>query len=563
MAKTYIQLHPSHKIVILDGGSSLGGTWSKERIYPGLKTNNTVGWLEFPDMPITPGEFDVQPRAHIKSEVVNEYLEVYAKRFHVQERIRLRTKVSSIEHLEKDGGGWSVTWVRPAKLAAVGAGVEQGVIHSSKLVIATGHTSEPLLPHFKGQETLQIPIFHTKDWAEQRDLLKSAKETVVLGGGKSAFDAAYMFADAGIKTHMVIRASGRGPCWMAQYNATPLKISLEVLATTRLIGLFSPCIWAEGGPCGLARRFLHGTWLGQKITSAFWGVVQSDTVKLSGLQGHPETERLMPWSDFFWSGTSCSILNYDKDFFQFVRNGLIEVHIADIESLNGNAVVLSTGESLKVDAIVCATSWKDRPAFDFLPAGSDAKLGLPHYDAEPDRQGRFTHADEELFAKFPKLRQQPVLNKNLAALPTSKNEPFDPTQYNVPWLLYRFMVPPAYLNERSIAFVGVPLSFNQGQMSTAESLWITAYFDGRVEIPTEEQAAEQTVLHARHARWRNPAGYGASFPDWIFDTVPYLDMVFKDIGVSGWKKTWLADLFTPYRPSVFAGVVEEYERKTR
>lgn len=566
MAKTYIQLHPSYKIVILDAGSSLGGTWSKERIYPGLKANNTLGWLEFPDMPMTPKEFDVQPGEHMKSEAVYAYLEAYAERFHIRERIRLRNKVESIEHLEKDGGGWLVNYVRPAATAAaaaVGSGVERGSIRASKLAIATGRTSEPLLPQFKGQETLQIPMFHTRDWAQYPDLLKSAKETVVLGGGKSAFDAAYMSADAGIKTHMILRASGRGPTWMSQYYTTPLQISLETLAVTRLIGLFSPCIWADGGSYGLARRFLHGTWLGQKITSAFWGIVQDDTLKLSGIRGHPGTEKLIPWSDFFWSGTSCSILNYDKDFFQFVRDGLIEVHVADIERVHDDIVVLSTGESLKVDAMVCATSWKDRPAFNFLPAGSEAKLGLPHYDTEPDRQGRFTRADEEVFAKFPKLRQQPVLNKNLAALPTSEDEPFDPTQCNVPWLLYRFMVPTAYLSDRSIAFVGVPLSFNQAQMSTAEALWISAYFDGRVELPTEEQAVEQTVLHARHARWRNPAGYGASFPDWIFDTMPYLDMVYKDIGVHGWKKTILADLFTPYTPSVFAGVVEEYQRKTK
>ena len=43
MAKVYIQLHPTYKIIVLDGNESLGGTWSKERIYPGLKTNNKLG----------------------------------------------------------------------------------------------------------------------------------------------------------------------------------------------------------------------------------------------------------------------------------------------------------------------------------------------------------------------------------------------------------------------------------------------------------------------------------------------------------------------------------------
>jgi hypothetical protein len=554
MAKIYIQLHPTHKIIVLDGNKSLGGTWSKERIYPGLKTNNKLGWFQYPDMPLTPDAFDVKAGDHIKGEAFNAYLETYAERFHVKERIRLRTKVLSIQHAAREG--WLVNWS-----TILESELKHGEIHAAKLVLATGHTDEALLPCFPGQETFQAPLFHTKDWAQHQGIFKSAKTAVVLGGGKSAFDAAYMLADAGVKCHMVIRSSGHGPAWMAKYQSTPFKIGLESLVNTRAVGWFSPCVWAHYGGYGMLRRFLHGTWLGRRIVEAFWAIVQSDSIQLSGIKGHPATERLMPWSDFFWSGTSCSILNYEKDFFQFVREGLIEVHIADVEQLSADAVILSTGERLKVDAVVCATSWKERTTIDFLPAGSEAKLGLPHYDSDPEREGRFASADAQIFEAFPKLRQQPVINSHLAKLPTAKEEPFDPIRCNMPYLLYRFMVPPAYLHERSIAFLGIPLCLSQGVMSTANALWITAYFDGQIEIPAEKEAAAETALHARHARWRNPAGYGASFPDWIFDTMPYLDMIFGDLGVSGWIKTGLADAFTPYLPNAFARVVEEYRRK--
>ncbi|ORY71341.1 uncharacterized protein BCR38DRAFT_462539 [Pseudomassariella vexata] len=559
IARTYIQLHPSQHVVLLDAGDSLGGTWSKERVYSGLKTNNVLGWFEFPDMPILPGEFDVQPGQHIKSKVVNQYLEAYAKRFHVFERIRLRTKVNSIEHAEKEG--WFINWTkREGSSESIS---ENGTIHTSKLVLATGHTNEALLPRFQGQETFQKPFFHTKDWAQHQDLLKTANEAVILGGGKSAYDAAYMCADAGIKVHMIMRASGHGPAWMSTNKATPLNLDLESLPTRRIVGLFSPCIFADYSPYGLIRRFLHQTWLGQQLTRAFWKLVENDTLQTSGILGHPGSEKLMPWSPFFWSGTSCSILNHDKDFYCFVRDGTVEVHIADVKQLaNGDAVVLSTGETLRTDAIVCATSWKDRPTLNFLPSGSDAKLGLPHYSGDPGFGGRFARADEEIFARVPLLRDQPVINRNMAKLPTAQDEPFDPTRCNMPYLLYRFMVPPAYLHERSIAFAGVPLSFNQGQMAPAEALWISAYFDGKVEVPeTEEEAMDETVLHARYAQWRNPAGYGARFPDWIFETLPWLDMVYNDIGVNRWRKKGLADLFSPYMPVAFAGVWDEYQWK--
>ncbi|KAL2068201.1 hypothetical protein VTL71DRAFT_16299 [Oculimacula yallundae] len=541
MAKVYIHLHPTHKIIILDGNKSLGGTWSRDRIYPGLKANNILGWFEYPDMPLTADEFDVKAGDHIKAEAFNAYLETYAERFHVTERLRLNTRVVSIQH-------------------AAGAGCTAKSMR--KGLLSPPDTSEALLPWFPGQETFQPPLFHTKDWAQHQDILKSAKSAVVLGGGKSAFDAAYMLADAGVKCHMVIRSSGHGPAWMSQYLLTPFKIGLESLVNTRAIGWFSPCVWAHYGGYGLLRRFLHGTWLGRRIVDGFWAILQIDNINLSGLQGHPTTERLMPWSDLFWSGTSCSILNYEKDFYQFVRTGLIEVHVADVEQLAADAVVLSTGERLRVDAVACATSWKVRPAINFLPAGSEAKLGLPHYDSNPDREERFATADAQIFKAFPKLLQQPIVNTHLAKLPTAKEEPFDPTRCNVPYLLYRFMVPPAYLHERSIAFLGVPTCFAQGIMSTANALWITAYFNGQIEVPALEEAVAETALHARHARWRNPAGYGASFPDWIFDTMPFLDMVFGDLGMSSWIKTgFWKDAFTPYYPRDFAGIVELYRRK--
>ncbi|KAI1339846.1 hypothetical protein F5Y15DRAFT_71507 [Xylariaceae sp. FL0016] len=556
-AKTYLQVHPDQKVVLLDGGESMGGTWSRERVYPSLHANNTLGWLEFPDMPMTPEEFDVKPGEHIKGAAVRDYLVAYAKRFQVFDKIRLRTKVDSVERAEE--GGWLVSWT----VSSAGASDKVGTIHAKRLVVATGHTCEALLPRFKGQASFQKPLFHTKDWSLHYDLLTTAHEALVLGAGKSAYDAAYMFADAGIKTHMVVRASGHGPAWMCKYEATPLKLGLEGLAMRRVIGLLSPCMWGHDGEYGFVRRFLHGTWLGRKITKAFWGIVHNDVVQLSGIMDHPGSRKLLPWTDFFWSGTSCSILNHDKDFYQFVRDGLVEVHVADIEELGTDSVRLSTGETLKVDAMVCSTTWKDRPSINFLPSGSEAKLGLPHFSPDPDPEGHFARADRKVLETFPLLHDQPVINRHLTSIPTAENEPFDPTTENMPYLLYRFMVPPAYLRDRSLVFLGVPLTFNQGQMAPTQALWATAYFDGHVEVPEEKAAMEETILHARHARWRAPAGYGAKFPDWIFDTMPCIDMMYKDIGVFGWRKTGWKDLFAPYMPADFRGVVGEYVRKYR
>ena len=58
MGKTYLEASPDAKMVIFDGAASIGGTWAKERLYPGLKTNNLLGKYEFSDFPMTPERFD-------------------------------------------------------------------------------------------------------------------------------------------------------------------------------------------------------------------------------------------------------------------------------------------------------------------------------------------------------------------------------------------------------------------------------------------------------------------------------------------------------------------------
>ena len=61
MAKTFLEVHPSSNIVILDYADSVGGTWASERLYPGLKTNNIVGSYEFSDFPLVPKQYGIEP----------------------------------------------------------------------------------------------------------------------------------------------------------------------------------------------------------------------------------------------------------------------------------------------------------------------------------------------------------------------------------------------------------------------------------------------------------------------------------------------------------------------
>lgn len=195
-AKGYHQLHPDRKLAILEINSSLGGTWAKERLYPGLRTNNMLGTYEFPDFPMDSKTFGVQPGEHMTGAVMHEYLTKYAEKFDVSDKIRYRSKVLVAEHQDGPEGGWILTVQTDSK---------ETKIATKKLIFATGITSEPFLPHIDGQEKFGAPLFHSRDFLQNASLLDSARSVTVFGGTKSAWDAAYAFGIKGIKVNWVIR----------------------------------------------------------------------------------------------------------------------------------------------------------------------------------------------------------------------------------------------------------------------------------------------------------------------------------------------------------------------
>ncbi|KUI64912.1 FAD-containing monooxygenase EthA [Cytospora mali] len=571
-AKTYHQLHTERSIVVLDQNASLGGTWAQERLYPGLKTNNLVGPLQYPDFPLVPEEFGIERGQHIPGQVVHDYLSQYADRFGIADKIRYGVKVVSAEH--HDSGGWTL-------IAESGGATAR--LTAARLVIATGLTSEAFLPRFEGEADFGAPIFHSKHFKENRDTLDTAKSVTVFGGTKSAWDAVYAYASKGIRVDWVIRASGHGPIWQAPPYVTPLKKWLEKLVNTRLLTWFSPCIWGYADGFAGIRRFWHETAIGRAVTRAFWSVLGNDVLTLNQYDKHPETAKLKPWSDAFFSGSSFSILNYDTNFFDLVKDGTVKVHIADLLRLSPRTVHLSDGASFETDLLLCATGWKHVPPLKFLPEGIEKELGLPHLptEDEPIWKSDLVHqADQEILTRFPRLRDQPTkkaavsLSEASGISTRSKGEvdPTNPTQLT-PYTLYRFMVPPSpqFLRTRDVAFAACIMNFSTAIYNHVQALWITAFFDGDLPdsvIPAPENTGAletlryETVLHNRFGRWRYPAGHGSQFPDFVFDVVPYLDLLVGDLGLKVHrKKGWFAEVTEPYGPEDYKDLHLEWVAK--
>lgn len=542
-AKTYIELHPSENVIILEAGATVGGVWAEQRLYPGLKSNNMLGTYEYGDFPMDGATYGVEEGQHIPASILHRYLTDYTHHFGFFERIRFNSKVMTVEPGREEG------WILKIR---TNNGDSQ--LFTKKLIVATGLTSAPFVPTLPGSEKFGAPIFHTSQFLAHEDTLETANHVNVLGGAKSAWDAAYAYASQGAIVNMIIRKNGHGPAWMAPAYVTPLKKWLEKLVHTRFLTWFSPCIWASEDGYPRIRSFFHRTVLGRSIVNTFWKILAQDIVDANGYDKDPELMKLKPWNSAFWIGSGLSILNYPTDFFDLVRNHQIKIYVADVTHLSEKTVHLSTGETLPADILVCATGWKAHPPIEFTGGStSDEQLGLPFYSDEPDKLAQ--KADSEILKLFPRLRDQPNLD-NISKV----SEKIGGT--NRPFRLYRFMVPPSTCEVRNLVFAGMTTTITTAIIAQTQALWISAYFDRKLDrVPQSKEAMDwETTLHSQFGKWRAPCGYGARVPDFVFDAIPYVDMLLRDLGLKSHRKDGvLEEIFGAYGPEDYRGIVDEWK----
>ncbi|KAH8669039.1 hypothetical protein BX600DRAFT_480877 [Xylariales sp. PMI_506] len=578
MAKTYLEATETHSsttrdfcsptkdVLIVDYAESIGGTWAHERLYPGLKTNNIVGSYEFSDFPMDLKRYALKPKQHIPGATVHRYLLDFVDYYGLKSRVRLRTKVETASLLadgtwlvdfstEYGRKGFEDTYVGALDTRST-TSQKSGQLVAKRLVLATGLTSEPYMPYFPGQERFQGKIFHSKELKSKSEEIQSAQSVVVVGGNKSAWDTSYNAAESGAQVHMVMRPAGGGPSWLWR----PVRLfsfvntSLSRLSLTRLFTWFDPFPFGSSGRA--ARWFLHHTTLGRWLCSLFWAFLDRYLCYINGYDDDTSNMKMMrPWTSTFWMGNSLGIHNYETNWFQHVVNGRITPHIADIQSLDGNTVLLSNGTRVSADVLVACTGWKSIPSIIFYPEWE------PIISPDLLVGEAFMKARLEVYRLCPDLRLKPVRKLHGKELihRESKSEVH-------PFRLYRFMVPPSrvFLEQRNIAFIGGHLSIHALMLAQAQALWIASFFLGHLpSIGADvEKIAFETILHTEYERIRRPGeagGAGARFPDLVFDSLPYMDLLFDDLGLRTQRKpSWVKHVLEPHTLADYRGLVKEW-----
>ncbi|KAL8674460.1 MAG: hypothetical protein Q9168_001125 [Polycauliona sp. 1 TL-2023] len=617
-AKTYLALSPDTSLLILDSNLTVGGVWAKENIYPGLKTNNQLGTFQFTDFDIQevcPGK--VKKGEHIDGEVVYHYLVKYAEKHHLTKRVKLGCKVTTAERLPPHEGGWRLTVIpthhdtRIPKVTQADSTKKEDatVLTASKLMVATGLTSTPMPISLPGASTFSPPLMTFHDFRRAGlHVLDDPKvqHVIVYGGAKSAYDTVFAFASRAKKVTWIIRASGHGPIYMApsHIQAGPMKVWLEPLVTTRLLTLFSPCIWGDSDGFGVIRRWLHGTKFGRFIVKNFWNKLGGDVVTQTGLTTKgPEVKKLLPKEGAMWYGVGLSILNYGEDIHRYLMDGTVSVVRRDIERLQGRRFIFTNGEeTADVDLAICSTGWRWDSGIDFLPKSEHADLGIPSVSYTKSQRETWDElerrADQEILERFPMLADGPGMDQDHRVIPKSEvengsgNATAEPEKQEreeyTPWRLFRGIAPPAN-SKQDLVFLGMIMSLQTVLRSEMAALWAYAYLNNCLQpqmqlsdrplsstpvsekTRSDEPSATQgwlyeTALFNRFGRWRYPMGYGARFPDFVFDGLPYFDMMLQDLGLKSWRKGrgWFKELFSkPYLSGDYKGIVEEWRGLNR
>ncbi|KAL7275277.1 hypothetical protein RUND412_001785 [Rhizina undulata] len=545
-AKTYLQVDPYIDLTIIEADSSVGGVWSKERIYPTLISQTSLGNYEYSDLPMpNEGMFE---GGYIPAERVHAYLHLYANRFDLLDRTRFNTKV---QHIARDqtSKGWNLT-------IKTSTGEEE-IIYADKLIISTGVTSDPHYPDvenkgFKGR------VIHSKEIGKNVELIRSneVSKVTVYGGSKSALDCVYLCAKAGKDVNWVIRRSGIGSGPSPIGPAIKFGIPLASFISMKFLAKWNPCILSTED---WWYRFLHSgaSAIGTAMTTFQWTILSKST--LAGPEpGYSKSEngrKLMPEVGAeelgaFWGNQPAGIVSH-RDFWPMVHaQEKIHVHRAEIDLIFDTSVNLSDGTSVPADLVIYATGY-EVPQSIFSPEDC-AKLGLPTpIDLYPqDLKEKWEEldeaSDEKVLTLFPRLTNPPNFTK--------------PVVKYSPYRLYRGILPAelAKENDRSLTFLGMVQTGSTAILTESSALWAVAWMTDNLDVP-EPDIVEQAISEVTVWTSRRYLSMGMKCPFIVWETILFVDKLLQDLGVEHARKSnMVKELFSPYTPSDYRGIVNEW-----
>ncbi|KAK6499822.1 hypothetical protein TWF481_010180 [Arthrobotrys musiformis] len=541
-AKTFLTICPSINLLVVESLPSVGGVWSKDRVYPGLRIQHHSKFFEFSELryeDVPEIDMDYNGRGYLSGHSWCQYFQAWAEKVGVMKHVRLNTRVQQVFRQSGEEYLWR------CKID------DNHSLLSKRLIIATGIASFPRYPDLDYSK-FAGPVMHHQYFGERHGELatEDIEEVVVYGSSKSSLDAIIHLAEAGKKVKWIIRKEGRGPLWIVD-----LKGSRSDVILIRLVSTIFPSPYQNDGFSGL-HHFFKQTFLGkalQKYAYEKFGSVLLKEYKLDGPEVDEVLVPVIPKYSPLWNHNISGADNYDTSLYDCIRSGKIEMIRDTITSLEGKSVTLASGAKLTTGAVVFATGFKT--TIPFIAEDLAVRIGLPS-----------TNYPEEYLEKW-RLLEDEADKRAYKANPFLKSAPKPP-----PYLLsdpeagklrlYHHILPtdPEFL-DGSLAILGSFSAASTLQSAMIVSLWAAAYMFGKVELPSQDEMEKIAAYQIRSHQIRNP-GMINDLP-WVgFEFLAYSVMMLKELGLNPWrKKGWYSELIHPYTCQDYGDLAKEWVEK--
>jgi monooxygenase len=326
----YLQTRcPTKTYTILEGRSSIGGTWDLFR-YPGVRSDSDMFTLGYAFRPWP------NAKAIADGPAILEYVRETAAVFGIDRKIQFHHRVRSATWSSAEAL-WTVDFTRAS---ADGDEEEMQQLTCNFLFMCTGYYdySHGYTPKWAGMERFKGSMVHPQQWPEQLDY--AGKRVVVIGSGATAVtlvpalaqEAAHVTMLQRSPTYVVSRPSeDRLANWMRGH--LPGKIAYQLTRWRAILFMIYFYSLTRRRPDFAKEAIL-------KMTRAELGPDYDVDTHFN--------PRYNPWDQRL-------CLAPDADLFAAIRAGTVSVATDEIDTFTETGIRLRSGEELPADVIVTAT----------------------------------------------------------------------------------------------------------------------------------------------------------------------------------------------------------------
>lgn len=486
-----------------------------------------------------------------KAEAMATYLRKYVQvheyaGFTMNDRIHFGAEVISVEACLE---GWRIFYTSNGNATN---------ITSHKLIVATGSTSVPNMPDLPNQQDFGGPIIHTLDYGRSKFYESDdIKSVAVIGGGKSAADMVYMNVKLGRSVKWIIRSSGKGPG--AFLNVKLRFASIRNAGDLAYVRFAASILTLPGlQPASYWQRFLYSTRIGSWVFNKFNVFLNNQLVVNARYDDRPgamETFKELKSNIDAMALESPTGIQHHDDFWDVIAKN-VDVYRKDIAHLKKGKIVFTDNVSIEADAILCGTGFKD--TVPFFTEKQRVHFGLPHAISaeavEMQREWKRLNieAERKVTRRFYSITSRPAIP------PVDRLGDVSLTE--TPFRLYSGIAPLTASGAHNLAFVGFATLTNMFASSEVSAIWATAYLDGNIKLPNEEQMKQDIAYVTTYMRMRCPT-YGRAGNYYIFDYHQFIDRLMDQVGLQNYSKGLWRDWTEPLVMADFQALKDEYVEK--